>query len=946
MEHKTSLGGWLKQRRKTLDLTQDVLACCARCSSVTIRKIEADRLHPSAQLIERLADALRISPTERSMIQQLTRSRRLSKVGAPMVSYHIHQLPLPATPLIGRADELASAQAMVLREDVRLLTLAGPPGVGKTRLGLQVAAEAAHAFVHGVCFVALASVREPQRVLTAIAQALGIRESKAQPLPDTLCSFLCDKQLFLILDNFEQVHAAARSVAQLLEHAPRLKIMATSRVALSVSHEHVFAVAPLAIPERQSDQPWQHLSKAPAVMLFAARARAVKQDFTIDSTNARVVVELCARLDGLPLAIELAAARINVLTPSSLLRYLDHHLDVLVNSAADVDERHRTLRRAIAWSYDLLSADDQRLFRQLSVFVGGWRLDAAAAVCGPPVPAAPELGGAPRHALPAVSFLDRLARLVQHNLIRQASDADGDPQFTMLETVRTFAETQLLGAGEVAQIRRCHAEYYLTMAETAAAHFIGPDQAQWLQCIEADHENIRAALAWLQTQPHQIELELRIVVALYPFWKLRGYLREGSAWLKAAIGHAAHVQSETLALAQAYASELAWQLDDYVQAEQSAAASLTSADLYGYTIAGAFAHMMYGKITYRHNDFTRARWYFETSLQLFRKGNAPGQLLPVLHDLAYLAVWQGDYPQALRYYEEERLLAQQLGYKSGIFWTLHGMGWVAERQGDVLRAAGLYKQCLALAREVEHTEGIALSLASLGEIAHWNKHYTRAETYYWESYALYQRLGYKAMLAMVLQKLGFVTLRKGHTAAAAAHFAESFGLAQEMSRTRSIAVCLAGLGSVAAQRGEYVQATRLLSMTTALFEATGCVLELMDRLDYDHYVALVRAQLGSAAFAAAWTDGRAITQDQAINEALAVVQAAVATRPAAYSVGLTRREAEVLRLIAQGMSTAQVAEQLVISPRTVNTHLTGIYTKLGVSSRTAAIRFAIDHNLV
>jgi DNA-binding NarL/FixJ family response regulator len=427
-------------------------------------------------------------------------------------------------------------------------------------------------------------------------------------------------------------------------------------------------------------------------------------------------------------------------------------------------------------------------------------------------------------------------------------------------------------------------------------------------------------------------------------------LSEGRQWLQATLARCNDRASVLVARAQACAAELARLQDDYAQAVAWGEASWTLAHTLGDTAAMALALIPLGWADYLRNDLSAAYQRFEASLQLFRTLGNEGQTASVLHDLAYLAMAQGDYTGAMAYYDEELALSRASGHQQGVFWALHGLGWVAECQGDQRRAAALYESCLALAQELRHADGIALALAGLGAIARCEGKYKRASTYYRESERVWRRLGRKAATARVLQEQGYVALRQGAEAQAAAHFTESLSLAQDMGRTRSIAPGLAGLAGVACAVREYAQAVRLLGAIDALLSESKQVLEPMDRADYDCSTAVARAQLDSVTFDRTWAAGQALPLQQAIAEACALGAAAEAASSISarspYPGGLTSREIEVLRLLAQGLSNAQVAGQLVISPRTVNTHLCSIYRKLGSSSRALATRFAVEQGLV
>jgi len=426
-----------------------------------------------------------------------------------------NNLPAQAALLVGREKEIEAVRGRLLRPDVRLLTLTGPGGTGKTRLALQVAAEVLDDFEHGVFFVALAPISDPGLVVPTMAQTLGLKETAGQPLIETLKDYLRDRALMLVLDNFEQVLAAASRVAELLAAGPQLKVLVTSRAVLRVYGEHEFPVPPLTLPDPQRLPPPERLTQYEAVRLFIERALAVKPDFAVTNDNAPAVAEICRRLDGLPLALELAAARIRLLPPQAMLARLERRLPLLTGGARDLPARQQTLRNAIAWGYDLLGPGEQTLFRRLAVFVGGCTLEAAEAV-----------GGG------AVEVLDGIESLVGKSLLRQEEGVGGEPWFAMLETIREFALERLEESGEAEAIRRQHAAHYLELAEQAESALKGSQQMAWLEQLEREHDNLRAALR-RSVERGEAEYGLRLGGALGRFWWMHGYLIEGRAWLTA-----------------------------------------------------------------------------------------------------------------------------------------------------------------------------------------------------------------------------------------------------------------------------------------------------------------------------------------------------------------------------------------------------------------------------
>ena len=850
-----------------------------------------------------------------------------------------HNLPVQFTTLIGREQEIGAVCTLLRRPDVRLLTLTGAGGIGKTRLATQVASELLADFPDGVYFVPLAPINDAELVAPAIAETLGLREAGDWPLLERLKTYLCERRVLLLLDNFEQILPAASLLSELLTTAPDLKLLVTSRAVLHLRGEHEFAVAPLALPDlKRSDAP-EALAGSPAVALFVGRAQALKPDFQLTDANAQTIAEICARLDGLPLAIELAAARIKLLPPPALLARLEHRLQVLTSATRDVPARQQTLRNALAWSYDLLSQEEQRLFRRLSVFVDGCTLEAAEAVIDDGESALP--------------MLDGLAALIDKSLLQQVEGADQEPRFVMLETIREYARGLLTASGEAAEAQRAHAAYYLALAEEAEPKLTGPEQRRWLERLAAEHENLRAALLWLTGQGNT-ERALRLGGALWWFWWIRGYVSEGRNVLQQAQAAGEEVAAAVRAKALNAAGTLAVMQGNFDETEALCAASLALFRAAGEKERGVAPLWMLGYVSMEQGDYERARQLTEEALTLARQyGNTWG-IAYSLENLAAIAFNQGDYTRAHTFIEESLATSRKTGDTEGVARSSWLLALLIMAQGDLAKARSLLEGSLALSSEVGDKRNNAYSRVILGYVAIFQELPTQARTLLEEGLALLREMGDRRGIAWALYGLGWGALSQGDAAAAQKLFEESLALLRELGHRWFMALCLEGMAAAFVAQGQPKRAARLWGAAEKLRDVVGASLPPVVQTIYESFLTAARAQTGETAFASAWAEGRI----QPL-EALLAPQEVMQTAPGRqqqrtlsggasekFPAGLTARELEVLRWVAMGLTDAQVAEKLVISPRTVSTHLTSIYNKLGVTTRSAATRFAVEHHLV
>ena len=844
-----------------------------------------------------------------------------------------HNLPVQPTPLIGREREVAAVQQLLLREDVRLLTLTGPGGSGKTRLGLHVAAELSDHFTDGIFFVNLAPLSAAEQVVPTIAQVLGVKESPTQSMVEQLQTFLLEKLLLLVLDNFEQVVSAAPQLSDLLARCSHLKLLITSRTVLHLAAEHQFAVPPLSLPDLNSLPDPVTLSQYEAVALFIARAQALKPDFHVSNASAPAVAEICIRLDGLPLAIELAAARIKLLPPPALLARLGQRLTVLTGGVRDAPARQQTLRKTIDWSYQLLDADEQRLFRRLSVFAGGCTFEAIETVYA-----------ALDTQTPTAWVLDGVASLIDKSLLPQVEQEAAEPQVVMLETIREYGREALEASGEAQVTQQAHAVYYLAQAEAAEQTWNGPQQAVWFARLEKAHDNLRVAMNWLLEQ-REAEMALRLGTALWWFWYAQAHLHEGWNELSRALESSERVAVPLRARALWAAGSLAASLGHVERGEVLCQESLALFRKIGDSQGMGDATFHLAHIAFARWELVVARKLFEESLVFLRETDNKTLTAWALGALALVVLYQGEYAGVHPLAEQARAICQETGDTTGVTMSLMTLARAAFWQGDLVRAQTLAEEGLVRASETGSTSAEALALALHGEIALAQGETTTARLRIEQSHTLWQQVGNQGMQASTRALLAKVLAVESDLTAARTMYEESLlrGLA-----IVDIAPTVEGLAVVVAQQGETTWAARLLAAASALRDSLGVPLPPVCRADYERSLAAARAQLGEQAFAAAWAEGQSMTWEQALaaRGPVKIPPTPPEKSPLSAPSGLTGREVEVLRLLAQGLTDAQIAEQLVISPRTVNTHLKTIYGKIQVSSRSAATRYAFEQHLI
>ena len=885
MEHDAPFGRWLRQRRKALDVTQWELAEQVGCTGSTIQKIEEGKRRPSRQVAGLLAEYFRVPPEQRETFILWARlgsendgtgpaspdapltaaDPEIPAQGEPVSGIPARQqtpppvnLPASLTPLIGRETEIANLRDYLARREVRLLTLTGPPGIGKTRLGIEAAAESCDLFDGGVYFAGLAGISNPDLVIPEIAKALEVQRSGNEELCASIRRRIGYRPALIVLDNFEQVLDATTQVLQLLAACSMLKLLITSREALHVHGEWRFVVPPLELPDLRGSHglDLDVLTGVASVALFIKRAVAVQPDFALTHENAEIVAAICTGLDGLPLAIELAAARTAHLTTGEILSLLDNRLTLLRLGSRHLPARQRTLRGAIDWSYDLLEEGDRALLRRLAVFAGGWPLEAARQVCQ-------------REEAQPLEVIEGLSSLLDKSLLQQRVVGEGGPRYEMLSMIREYALERLRESGEEDEARRLHAEYFAALAEAAESELDGPQQARLMERLENEHDNLQAALGWAAGGGNPT-LALQLSGSLAQFWSARGYLSEGRRWLETALSSQGD-GAPSLCRARAHlgGGMLAARQGDYNQAIAHYEQALSIYRECGERNGMARALVRLGAAANEQGDFERADVYYREALALFRAANDRVNIAGILNNLGNQEIIRGNVDEAHALYSESLQMARELGNRLKIAVALLNLGRLAlYRKVDFDVAIAYLEESLAIYRELGSKGGIAAALYQLGQVMLYRESYSEAQALFGESLDLCEQLSETPGIAATRLGLGLAILQQGGYAEARARLSETMAMYRDLNMKFSIIENLEALAGVAALDGDAEDAARLLGAAETLREEAGVHMSPVHASLLAPWITEARARLGPVAFDAAHEAGRAMSLDEAVQFAL------------------------------------------------------------------------------
>jgi predicted ATPase/DNA-binding NarL/FixJ family response regulator len=794
-------------------------------------------------------------------------------------------IPAVLTSFVGRKREVEDVVRLLAQS--RLVTLTGAAGCGKTRLALRVVADTASRYADGVYWIELARLADPALVPQAVAKVLQVADEPGRPLVDGLVDDLQDKQLLLAVDNCEHVLGACALLAEALLSVTGVSILTTSREPLGVAGEMRYPVPPMSLPS--TGQATVDIGQFDAVQLFVERARAILPDFALTPDNEAVIAGICRHLDGMPLAIELASARVNILTVQQIAARLDNRFGLLAPVSHVAYSHHPTLLAALEWSYDLLSLPEQTMLQRLAVFAGGWTLSAAEHVCAG--------NGVERE-----QVLELMSSLVNKSLVVAQTLLRGEARYSLLETIRQYAQEKLTATGEWPVICGRHLECFLRLAEETDPKLRGQYQQLWLAWLEGEYDNIRAALAW-SLENGRVEAGLRIANALYQFWVIRDYVVEGLTWVERLLAQAT---DETPLLVHVTALTYASLLSSF--------RGNTEAQL-GHARQAMAVVQAAGS-----EDKEAHRW--------------------ALAAMGYGARVTGDYETELRLYKQVIQHSRDLGDNYQLGMNLSTTSFSAMSLGRYNEARVMLDEAIPLLREIGDSYRIAMALNFSGDLARCERQYARAETAYEESISILRAIGAVRDLASALHNLGHTCLHLGDVERAHALFNESMTAQLAQRNTPGVAECLIGFAAFAVMRNMPAAGARLLAAVVAIGGQRAATAWAATRMEYEHYLALIRSSLSEAQFEAEQEAGRTYTLEQAVEYAQGLPSTSAEIKEAPGD--LTTREREVAALVGQGKSNGEIADELVVSKRTVEKHIANILSKLGFTARAQIVRWAIE----
>lgn len=861
MDH--SFGSWVKHRRKALDLTQKELAQRVGCSLATIVKIEADERRPSHQIADLLARHLEIPPDQRPLFLEIARQKKgitglaaLAPLPAPGAVPHIEQLktslPAPPTPLIGREHEVAMILRQLQDPACRLLTLVGPGGVGKTRLGLEVAHRLQAAFPDGAFFVSLVGTSTPEYILPAIAEAVGFTFSSADNPKSQLFNFLRTRGILLVLDNLEHLLDGVEYLSELLEHSSGLKILATSREQLNLRAEWAITVQGLPIPAKLG---LDNAESNSAVLLFLQRARQADNGFTLSAADLPHIERICRLVEGLPLGLEIAATWVRTLSCGEIAQEIENSLDFLTASARDVPQRHRSIRAVFDYSWSLLSPEEQQVMMKLTVFQGGFTRQAAEQV--------------------AEARLPVLSALVDKSLVWHSANR----RFELHELIRQYAHEQLARSGMQQETRDRHFKYFLKLIEDSRAKLRSSEQLEWLDLMENDHDNLRAALEWSLRYEHlevassieqeaTIQASFRFAGAMLLFWRLHNHWSEGRRWLQRVLDQpAGRKVTRERGRALNAAVMLATEQADVRRARRLAEENLAVARQLDEPHILARAYHSMGVVLWKQKEYAQAQASCEQAVALFREMGNRLAVAGSLQILGRIATNRHDLEAAHAYLSECIELFQESSNMIELNASVSDLGLLAYLRGDFATARTYLERSLKLFREAGNISGIEMSMNRLGDIARCENNYEEAERLYTESMNIYRESGDKDEIASLLHNLGYVAQHRGVLPEALGRFREALALQCGLDNQAGIAECLAGIAGVLAMEGQGEGAARLFGAAEALREAAGAVLWPANRIEFERTLACLRKSLDEDSLAEAWTLGRRMSLEEAVDEA-------------------------------------------------------------------------------